>query len=106
MKYCSHCGAQIDDEAVICVRCGCKTDAIKKQSDSTTLKTIAKIFMVLSCIVLGWSLIPLIWTIPMTVKYWNDVKYNRPTSTAFKICSLLFVNVIAGIVMLCDNEDN
>jgi hypothetical protein len=23
MKYCSHCGAQIDDNAVICVKCGC-----------------------------------------------------------------------------------
>ena len=23
MKFCSHCGAQIDDKAVICVKCGC-----------------------------------------------------------------------------------
>lgn len=23
MKFCSHCGAQIDDNAVICVKCGC-----------------------------------------------------------------------------------
>lgn len=23
MKYCSHCGAPIDDNAVICVKCGC-----------------------------------------------------------------------------------
>lgn len=25
MKYCSHCGAQIDDEAVICIHCGVAT---------------------------------------------------------------------------------
>ena len=26
MKYCSHCGKQIMDEAVICVHCGCPVD--------------------------------------------------------------------------------
>lgn len=25
MKFCSHCGAEIDDQAVICVKCGCST---------------------------------------------------------------------------------
>ena len=24
MKFCSHCGAQIDDNAVICIKCGCQ----------------------------------------------------------------------------------
>ena len=23
MKYCSHCGKEINDEAVVCVHCGC-----------------------------------------------------------------------------------
>lgn len=23
MKFCSHCGAQIEDDAVVCVKCGC-----------------------------------------------------------------------------------
>lgn len=23
MKYCSHCGAEMHDEAVLCVKCGC-----------------------------------------------------------------------------------
>lgn len=26
MKYCSKCGKEIVDEAVICVHCGCKTE--------------------------------------------------------------------------------
>lgn len=25
MKFCSHCGTQIDDNAVICLKCGCST---------------------------------------------------------------------------------
>ena len=24
MKYCSKCGQSLDDDAVVCVRCGCK----------------------------------------------------------------------------------
>ena len=23
MKFCSHCGTQVDDDAVLCVKCGC-----------------------------------------------------------------------------------
>lgn len=23
MKYCQHCGAQVDEKAVVCVKCGC-----------------------------------------------------------------------------------
>ena len=25
MKYCKNCGSQIEDEAVVCVSCGCST---------------------------------------------------------------------------------
>ncbi len=106
MKYCSHCGAEIANEAVVCVKCGCETAARKTETEKSTLKTIAKVFMVLGCIAsAGAFLIPLCWTIPMTVKYWNDVNLGRPTGTAFKVCSLLFVNTVAGILMLCDNSD-
>ena len=26
MKYCVHCGAEIHDEAVVCVKCGCSVE--------------------------------------------------------------------------------
>lgn len=26
MKYCSKCGNQVDDDAVVCMKCGCKVD--------------------------------------------------------------------------------
>ncbi len=108
MKYCSHCGAEVADEAVVCVNCGCAVSDThaKEENNDNILKTVAKIFMLITCITTGWALIPLCWTVPMTVKYWNDVKLGRPTSTAFKVCTLLFVNTIAGILMLCDNSNN
>lgn len=41
----------------------------------------------------------------MTVSYWHAVEENRPVSTGFKVCTLIFVNIIAGILMLCDNKN-
>ena len=109
MKYCTICGAELHDEAVICPKCGCacakETKPSTQSSDSLTLKTIAKIFMILSCVVFGFYLIPLCWMVPMTVHYSNAIKEKKPVSLGFKICSLLFVNFIAGILMLCDTEN-
>lgn len=111
MKYCRNCGAEVADEAIVCIHCGCATgNSIPKSkpadSNSETLRMIAKIFMVLGCIASAAAfLIPLCWTVPMTVKYWRACENNEPVSTAFKVCSLLFVNMIAGILMLCDNEN-
>lgn len=114
MKYCTKCGAEILDDATFCVKCGSAIDDTqttstnaaenaKPQKKDDTLKTVAKVFMLISCISTGTMLLPLLWTVPMTMKYWNDVKYGRPTGTGFKICTILFVNTIAGILMLCDD---
>lgn len=32
MKFCPHCGAQIDEEAVVCVKCGCSVSQSTKKS--------------------------------------------------------------------------
>lgn len=36
MKYCSHCGAQVDDDAVICPKCGCQVGALAEAKPQTT----------------------------------------------------------------------
>lgn len=107
MKYCSHCGNEVVDDAEICPKCGCRVDLIEasSKSDSETLTTIAKVFMILGCVSGAFTfLIPLAWCIPMTIHYFNAIKNGEKLSTAFKVCSLLFVNLIAGIIMLCDKE--
>lgn len=107
MKYCSKCGKEIMEEAVVCPGCGCLVEntQLKSTSDSG-LKIAAKIFMILGTIGLGIScfLIPLAWCIPMTVVYFSKTKKGEPVGTGFKVCSLLFVNTIAGILMLCDKD--
>lgn len=106
MKYCAYCGKQIEDNAVICIHCGCKVEDIKEKDSNSTLKTIVKVLLILRCIATGWLIVPLAWHIPMTVSVFNKYKNHEPISTGFKICTILFTSTLAGIIMLCmDDED-
>lgn len=116
MKYCTKCGNELFDEAVICTKCGCVVDedvfnfAVIKQagktnaSTNTNLSSLAMVFMIIGTVFMGFSIIPLAWCLPMTIIYNRKIKNGEPISTGFKVCSLLFVNTIAGILMLCDNN--
>lgn len=114
MKYCAHCGNEVLDEAIVCPKCGCSVDyEIKRKpaqastaDDKLTLRLIAKVFMIIGTVVMGIGLflIPLAWCLPMTIAYSNKIKNNEPVSIGFKVCVLIFVNVIAGVLMLCDND--
>lgn len=107
MKYCTNCGAELADEAVVCVKCGCaapNTSLTVQNRPVSGLRLAAKIFMIISTIVSGFALIPLAWTVPMTVSYSKKIARHERVSTGFKVCTLLFVGLIAGILMLCDDE--
>lgn len=149
IKYCPHCGAAINEGADVCLSCGRRIErgptASAKTPDATndTLTTIAKVLMVVTCAACGvvaaisliltlccglgimampheaWvgmvgasiigifavcALIPLAWTIPLTVYVFKCSKKNAPISTATKICILIFVNLISGILLLCRTE--
>ena len=107
MKYCTHCGGELVDDAVICIHCGCQVEnkkpVVKTKDDS--MQTVVKVFMVLSCVALGWLIIPLAWCIPMTVHCFTAFKKNEPLGTGFKVCTLLFVSVVAGICLLCMDDE-
>ena len=129
MKYCTKCGSEIADEAVICPKCGCAVDNVKTTASGSGIKTATKVFLILSCVsscimtliyficamvalangsgglfftYLFLSL-PALWIIPMTVNYFSKVKKGEAVGVGFKVCTLIFVNIVAGILMLCDN---
>lgn len=108
MKYCRNCGNQLVDEAVICPKCGCQVEQLTVDNSTTQsamLKIVAKVFMILGCVLSAFCLlIPLCWTVPMTVHYCHVVENKQPVGVGFKVCSLLFVSTVAGILMLCDND--
>lgn len=114
MRYCSHCGAELGDNDIFCGKCGAQVDyanpsnevlaTASRELTPTGLQTAAKVFMILSTIFMGFFIIPLIWCIPMTFSYCNKIKRGEKVGTGFAICALLFVNVLAGIFMLVDNN--
>ncbi len=117
MKFCSKCGTQLVDDAIVCTGCGCAVATVPAAPVATAeimaeapsknvsgITTAAKVLMVLGTIMTGIYIIPLAWCIPMTVSYFNRIRDGRPISTGFKVCSLLFVSMIGGILMLCDKE--
>lgn len=68
------------------------------------MKLAAFILCLISTIVMGWMLIPLAWCIPMTIKAYKAYKGEEILTTGFNVCVLLFVNLIAGILLLCDDD--
>ena len=107
MKFCSKCGNEIMDEAMFCPKCGCKTeqvvDIVPPRSQSTRA---IKVWMIIGAIFTSFYcyLIPLAWCIPMTIHYFKKTERGERVSTEFKVCSLLFVSLIGGILMLCDKD--
>lgn len=106
MKYCSHCGQEIDDEAEVCVHCGCAVhrheEACPKRN--APLDVVIKVFMAINTALLGWLLLPLAWCIPMSVSVFRSMERGRRIGFGLKICTLLFVSRVAGILLICRRE--
>lgn len=77
------------------------------QSASTddTLRLIAFILAVISTVSVCWAIIPLAWMIPMTVHCWGIYKRTKPNTTAFGVCTLIFLNLIGGILLLVSTRE-
>lgn len=99
------------EDAVVCVKCGrsvvppissASTSAVQKDD---TMEVVIKVFLILGCVSQGWLLLPLAWCLPITISVFNSIRDNRPIGIGIKVCALLFVNVIAGICLLCMNDD-
>ena len=120
MKYYSNCGGPLSETAKFCENCGAPLPvrAIAEAApgaepvfqppyyDNTPrrdegLVTVVKVFLILSCVGMGIFLLPLAWCIPMTVSIFRKFKSGEPIGMGLKICTLLFVNLVAGVLLLC-----
>ena len=78
-------------------------------------------FMVISCIITGimmfvyaglnnyaamfmMGILPLFWKIPMTVHFYSSANNFKKLSTTFKVCTLLFLSGISGLMLLCNKD--
>ncbi len=111
MKFCVHCGNEIHDDAVICVKCGRQIENQNQSNkpinnEDDTMSMVVKVFLILGCIAQGWAILPLAWCIPITISVFNGFRDKKPIGMGVKICTLLFVNLVAGICLLCINDEN
>lgn len=107
MKYCRYCGNELLDEAIICSKCGCKSQLFNNNDEvnnNNGITILIKVFLIISCILTGWIFIPLLWKIPMTVHYFNSIEDNKKVGLAYEILTLIFVSRIAGILLLVYDE--
>lgn len=107
MKYCDNCGAEVKEEASYCSYCGnqLKEDAKEtkyefNESDQETLGTVIKVLAVIVTVLTGFFLVPLIWTIPMTVSINNTIKEKKEFSVIFIVLSFFFLSRITAILMI------
>lgn len=81
------------------------TGAYATTDTDRTLRLIAFILNIISAVACCWLLVPLAWMIPMTVVGYGIYKGTRPNTVAFGVCTLIFVNVVSGILLLCSKKD-
>lgn len=143
-RFCVYCGKELGEDAEICMGCGCRVNnaQIKKKTaksnDSSIVQSksikVANGFMILSIVLsIIFSLIcsavvlilsymtdfaksiylaisvffvlNLAWKIPMYVHFKKSISNNIPVGAGFKVCTLLFFDVIAGILLFCYDEN-
>ena len=125
MKYCTHCGKELLDEAVVCVACGCAVDGqnIKNQTESATtlLNTLSQrlntngiiwlvigVLQILGGIFIEWFL--LIVGVLNVISSIQDMQYSKtllekPSGIVAKfepltgpIITLVYNLVIGGVI--------
>lgn len=95
----------------------------KSEETSSNANMFALIAFIFCCITLGYlaitvvlnlfgssgfglvGLVPCAWQIPMTVMVYQIWQGERPNTTGFDVCVLLFVNLVSGILLLVRGED-
>ena len=92
MKFCSKCGKEINDEAVVCIHCGCST---------TTNKMMEKDAPDMGFAILGF-LIPLVGLILYLI-YKDQAPLKAKSAgkgALISFCIGLFFSVIYGIAIM------
>lgn len=78
---------------------------VDPNENDRTLRLVAFVFCILSLVSVGWLIVPLIWMIPMTVISWGIYKGTKPNTVAFGVCTLIFLSLVAGILLLVSRKD-
>ncbi len=116
MKNCEFCGFEIEDKDYYCPYCGMPNAYRYDKNEDHSYHIY--LFMIKICLIGGILfytllgllidfilLIPLIWTIPMTIKYFRYREMNKKIPFMFKLCMFLFSNAFAGLLLIACSEE-
>ncbi|MCM1394452.1 MAG: zinc ribbon domain-containing protein [Bacteroides sp.] len=92
MKYCQRCGAQVDDEAVVCTKCGCQIETVKQGPSG--LAIAAFVFSLLG----GWIGLVLDIIGLCTLKTEADRKYCK-VGLIISICWIVLEIILIVVVV-------
>ena len=70
-----------------------------------TLRLVAFVLNVICTVLCCWLIIPLAWMIPMTVHSWGIYKGTKPNTVAFGVCTLFFLSLVSGILLLVSTKN-
>lgn len=128
--YCDKCGFKLLEDQNFCPKCGNRIkretysfvdkdafgedandgyddrdrDEGYRQTDSDVIVSITKVFLIITCVLCSFAIIPLLWCIPMTVHYYKTIEQDERLSVSFKVCALIFMGIIPGVLMLIDPD--
>ena len=102
--FCSKCGNEIDNEALICPKCGCATANMALQKSTASAKTSEETDTLVNCAIVFAILAPivgLILGIIGTVKYRNE-EYKKKSIRAIFLSVIVWA-VLYGIILMVNN---
>lgn len=127
MKYCYHCGSAMEDDAMFCSNCGTSVangngaqqnaqpmyaqpypqSYPQQTSQNSDMLSIANVFFILGTVLLSICTlcIALAWCLPMRSAINARIARRQPIGVALKVCTLLFVSVVADILYLCCTDE-
>ena len=122
--FCTNCGTKINDKVQVYLENDQVTEKKKETNNPLTGLKLASLILMfvgvgatslsfLSIAIIpyvGWlfALVlapaPIAYGLPMAFSYLKKVKNGEPVSVGFKVCTLIFLSMIAGILMLVDKD--
>ena len=113
MPFCQKCGHELQEGENVCPSCGVPVGgqaplkaAPAPQVGLTTIELVAFVFMIIGTIAMAFAIIPLAWCIPMTIHAKKAMDDHQKIGVGFKVCTLLFVSLIGGILLLVRDESD
>lgn len=97
MKYCAHCGAELLDEAVICPKCGCSSDANSEMVRELKKNAFAIAGFVLSLVAMFINMYAIPAAIGLVLSIIGLIQINKG---GYKNKGLAIAGIVLGVIAL------